>query len=165
VKRIDVRALLDAPHWPPDRALDGILRTLMKRRELPLPARPPDPATLWPPFAAVPRDVLARCAVDRLGEAIMVEKLGLACCAKMTLFAATEEERMLYSMLAADEATHLFWLSHFLAERQPPSPFGTAPARSPAADSNRRPWCRRSPIERPRRLARAPALDLPSPPR
>jgi len=123
VSTIDVRALLDAPHWPHDRALDTILGSLMKRRDLPLPQSPPDPATLWPPFAQVPAGVVARCAIDRLSEALMVEKLGLASCAKMTLLATTEEERMLYSMIASDEATHFFWLSHFIAEPLPPSPF------------------------------------------
>jgi len=123
VSTIDVRALLDAPHWPHDRALDTILGSLMKRRDLPLPELPPDPATLWPPFAQVSPGVLARCANDRLSEALMVEKLGLASCAKMILLATTEEERMLYSMIASDEATHFFWLSHFIAEPLPPSPF------------------------------------------
>ena len=120
---IDVRALLDASHWPHDRALDTILGSLMKRRDLPLPSSPPDPAALWPPFARVAPDVLARCANERLSEALMVEQLGLASCAKMTLLATTAEERMLYSMIASDEATHFFWLSHFIAEPLPPSPF------------------------------------------
>ena len=120
---IDVRALLDAPHWPHDRALDTILGSLMKRRDLPLPESPPDPVTLWPPFAQVSADVVARCANDRLSEALMVEKLGLASCAKMTLLATSEEERMLYSMIASDEAMHFYWLSHFISQPLPPSPF------------------------------------------
>ena len=125
---IDVRALLDAPHWPYDPALESILGSLLRRRPMALPDAPPDPAGLWPAssfgldrvtsFLESPRqdEILRRCASDRLSEALYVEKLGLAYCAKMTLLAETAEERMLYALTAADEATHFHWISKFAAD-------------------------------------------------
>jgi len=132
---IDVRALLDAPHWPQDAALDSILGSLLRRRPMQLPDAPPDPAALWPAssfgldrvtaFLESPRqsEILRRCASERLAEALYVEKLGLAFCAKMTLLAETAEERMLYALTAGDEATHYHWLSRFTPGPPAPSPF------------------------------------------
>lgn len=134
---VDVRALLDAPHWPDDAALESILGSLLKRRPMALPETPPDPAEIWPAssfgldrvteFAEAgetrQRDIVRRCAADRLSEALYVEKLGLAFCAKMTLLAETAEERMLYALIAGDEAVHYHWIAHFVDGAPAPSPF------------------------------------------
>jgi len=49
-------------------------------------------------------------------EAYLVEKAGMGYMSKMVLLADTIEERMLYGLFAADEATHLSQLSHFALE-------------------------------------------------
>jgi len=134
---IDVRALLDSPPWNSDRRLDAILHSLLRQREIELPSGNVDPASLWPASsfgldrmtayvdATTERrqEVLRHCATDRLAEALFIEKLGLSFCAKMTLLATTSDERMLYSLIAADEAAHFHWISCFTPNVQPHSPF------------------------------------------
>jgi len=126
---VDVRALLDAPRWPEDPALETILGSLLRRRPMALPETPPDPAEIWPPSSfgldrvtefvdatnERQREIVRLCATDRLAEALYVEKLGLAFCAKMTLLAESAEERMLYALTAGDEAIHYHWMSKFVA--------------------------------------------------
>jgi rubrerythrin len=56
-----------------------------------------------------------------LAEAYFVEKAGMGYMAKMLLLAETLEERMLYSLFAAEEATHLAQIRSFFAE----APIGT----------------------------------------
>ena len=56
-----------------------------------------------------------------LEEAYFVEKAGMGYMAKMALLAETTEERMLYSLFAANEATHLSQISVLLPDR----PVGT----------------------------------------
>jgi len=134
---IDVRALLDSPSWPSDRGLDAILRSLLQQRDALVDTDRVDPASLWradsfaldrvDSFTHAPagrqEEILRRCASERLAEALFIEKLGLVFCAKMTLLAATSEERMLYSLIAADEATHFHWIAQFAADADPHSPF------------------------------------------
>jgi rubrerythrin len=56
-------------------------------------------------------------------EAYFVEKAGMGYMAKMLLLAETLEERMLYSLFAAEEATHLSQIrSFFTLQDGPPSP-------------------------------------------
>lgn len=134
---IDVRALLDSPPWSSDRALQAILDSLLRQRKIDLPDEVVDPASLWPPssfgldrvtaFVAASserqQEIVRRCAKQRLGEALSIEKLGLAFCAKMTLLAETTEERMLYALIAADEAMHFHWISRFAEETDARAPF------------------------------------------
>ncbi len=134
---IDVRALLNAPHWRDDAALQSILGSLLRRRPMSLPERAPNPVAIWPASSfgldrvtefidasdERKREIVRRCAADRLAEALYVEKLGLAFCAKMTLLAETTEERMLYTLTASDEAAHYYWISHFVDGDPKPSPF------------------------------------------
>ncbi|MFN6529544.1 ferritin-like domain-containing protein [Nostoc sp. ChiSLP03a] len=49
-----------------------------------------------------------------LEESYFIEKAGVGYMAKMVLLAETVEERMLYGLFTADEATHLHQISHFL---------------------------------------------------
>lgn len=134
---IDVRALLDSPSWPSDRGLEAILRSLLQKREALIEGEPVDPAALWPSssfgldrvtsFTGAPsqrqEEIRRRCATGRLAEALFIEKLGLVFCAKMTLLATTSEERMLYSLIAADEATHFHWIAQYTRDADPQSPF------------------------------------------
>jgi tRNA/tmRNA/rRNA uracil-C5-methylase (TrmA/RlmC/RlmD family) len=53
-----------------------------------------------------------------LEEAYAIEKAGVGYMAKMVLLAQTTQERMLYALFSADEATHLAQISQFLL--QPP---------------------------------------------
>lgn len=110
----------------------GALGTLVDRR---LAARgvpgldgPVDAATAWRPAAfgldvvhafeqadeAVQRAVLAACARGRLVEAYFIEKAGVAYAAKMALLADDLDERVLYALVGAEEATHLDAVSRAL---------------------------------------------------
>ncbi|AUS99835.1 hypothetical protein CLI64_05220 [Nostoc sp. CENA543] len=51
-----------------------------------------------------------------LTESYFIEKAGVGYMAKMVILAETVEERMLYAMFTADEATHLKQISYFLPE-------------------------------------------------
>lgn len=51
-----------------------------------------------------------------LTESYFIEKAGVGYMAKMVMLAETVEERMLYAMFTADEATHLNQISYFLPE-------------------------------------------------
>jgi hypothetical protein len=51
-----------------------------------------------------------------LEEAYYIENAGVGYMAKMVLLAETVEERMLYGLFTADEATHLSQISYFLPE-------------------------------------------------
>lgn len=53
-----------------------------------------------------------------LEESYVIEKAGVGYMAKMVLLAETIEERMLYGLFTADEATHLHQISHFLPEME-----------------------------------------------
>ncbi|MBH8573723.1 ferritin-like domain-containing protein [Nostocaceae cyanobacterium CENA369] len=54
-----------------------------------------------------------------LEESYFIEKTGVGYMAKMVPLAETVEERMLYGLFTADEATHLSQISHFLPEVEP----------------------------------------------
>ncbi|MEB3215299.1 MAG: ferritin-like domain-containing protein [Nostocales cyanobacterium 94392] len=59
--------------------------------------------------------ILQLCNLGILEEAYFIEKAGVGYMAKMILLAETTEERMLYALFAADEATHLSQISRFLS--------------------------------------------------
>jgi hypothetical protein len=59
-------------------------------------------------------EILSRCSQHLLQEAYFIEKSGLAYCAKMTLLAETTEAAQAYSLIGADEATHLHWVSPYI---------------------------------------------------
>ncbi len=62
--------------------------------------------------------ILEGCCRDLLEEAYWIEKCGMYFAAKMSLMASSTEERMLYSLFAADEAVHFSWISGYVpAER------------------------------------------------
>ncbi len=49
-----------------------------------------------------------------ISEFYFLEKSGLAYCAKMILLGETTETRQLYGLIAADEATHLEWITPYV---------------------------------------------------
>ncbi|MEH2207582.1 MAG: ferritin-like domain-containing protein [Nostoc sp.] len=53
-----------------------------------------------------------------LEESYFIEKAGVGYMAKMVLLAETVEERILYGLFTADEATHLHQISHFLPQME-----------------------------------------------
>lgn len=57
--------------------------------------------------------ILQNCGDSLLAEAYYIEKCGIYFAAKMALVAETAQERMLYSMIGADEATHFSWVAGF----------------------------------------------------
>ena len=59
-------------------------------------------------------EILADCNQQLMKEATTIEKAGMAYSAKMSLLAESSQERMIYSLFAADEATHFHGLSLFL---------------------------------------------------
>ena len=56
------------------------------------------------------RNIVEACSVDVLQEAFFIEESGMAYASKMALLSETREERMLYNLFAADEATHFHWV-------------------------------------------------------
>ncbi|NES66182.1 MAG: ferritin-like domain-containing protein [Okeania sp. SIO2D1] len=64
------------------------------------------------------KDILKVASRELLEEAYFIEKAGMGYMAKMVLLSETTEERMLYSLFAADETTHLAKIMPFL-ERIP----------------------------------------------
>jgi len=70
--------------------------------------------------------VVKLCSIDLLQEATLVEQSATSFTSKMTLLSRTTEERMLYSLFAAEEVAHYAAIRSYLEEneRTPlPSPF------------------------------------------
>lgn len=65
--------------------------------------------------APVQTKILWDCAHATLGEAVQIERAGIAYAAKMSLIADTTTERQLYGVFVADEVAHLESLKPFLA--------------------------------------------------
>lgn len=64
------------------------------------------------------QQLVERCSQELLTEALAIEQSGLAYCAKMTLLAQSTDERLLYSLFAADEARHFEMLRPFVKDSQ-----------------------------------------------
>lgn len=62
--------------------------------------------------------ILSSCAQDLLNESYHIEKIGMEYCAKLTLIATTSEAQQLFSFMAADEATHLQWITPYIPENR-----------------------------------------------
>ena len=63
-------------------------------------------------------NIIRRCSIDVLHEAFFIEESGMAFASKMSLLSETREERMLYNLFAADEATHFHWVQNALGAIQ-----------------------------------------------
>ncbi|MDB4968633.1 MAG: hypothetical protein JWN44_4322 [Myxococcales bacterium] len=126
------------PELAADHPVKHVVATILRKRRGPAPVRATthahwdarffglDRVTL---FATAPSEVqaaiLERCGRDLLGEAFYIEKAGVAFAAKMILLAETVDERKLYALFAADEATHLDGIACFY------HPFRDEPAANP----------------------------------
>lgn len=60
--------------------------------------------------------ILERCSESLLAEAVLIEQSGMYFASKMCLLAETAQERLLYSLFNADEATHYCWLKNFVSD-------------------------------------------------
>jgi hypothetical protein len=60
--------------------------------------------------------ILTGCSQNILAEAYYIEKSGMYFAAKMSLLAENTQERMLYSMFAADETTHFSWIAKYVSD-------------------------------------------------
>lgn len=60
--------------------------------------------------------VRSRCAANVLEEAYFIEKSGLAYCARMLLMAEDAPTRQSFALMAADEASHLAWVTPYVPE-------------------------------------------------
>lgn len=108
-----------------DEALKKASTRLVRRRE---PAGTPSGAVPWSAeflglrrvgqFAKAPgatqEAVLAGCAAALLDESWMIERSGIVFCAKMVLLAESSEEKRLFALIGADEATHSAWLEPWI---------------------------------------------------
>jgi len=63
------------------------------------------------------RAVLDACAASLLAESWFVERCGVTFCARMTLLADNAEEKRLFALIGADEATHSAWLEPWVPRR------------------------------------------------
>lgn len=59
------------------------------------------------------QQILIGCSGSILAETFYIEKCGMYFASKMCLLAESTQERMLYSLFAADEAVHFNWISGF----------------------------------------------------
>lgn len=60
--------------------------------------------------------ILKTCAQDLLNESYFIEKMGLEYCAKLTLLSPCSQSKQIFSLIGADEATHLQWITPFVPE-------------------------------------------------
>jgi len=58
--------------------------------------------------------ILRQCAQDVLEEALWIEDSGMSYTARMVRLARTEQEKVLYSLFSADEASHYIWMKEAL---------------------------------------------------
>ena len=109
--------------------LYAVLHSAIKSRtSLPLTSGHP-PQSFWPAddfrlgkvsvfreaSEAERQAVLGACGRNLLAESYYIEKCGMYFAAKMSLLSETTQERMLYSLFAADEAVHFNWVAQFIA--------------------------------------------------
>ncbi|MGI8504071.1 MAG: hypothetical protein ACR2LR_23495 [Hassallia sp.] len=64
-------------------------------------------------------EILQLCSCGLLEESYFIEKAGMGYMAKMVLLAETTEERMLYALFCADEASHFAQIRQFLPTPEP----------------------------------------------
>lgn len=128
-----MQAALAMPHLPAGDPLRRVLDAAFAARDPGVSSAPPaDEPPFWPAeffglpmapiFAKASRAeqdaIVADCAHGLLAEAFFIEKAGIAYAARRIATAESTEERQLYALFAADEATHLRWI----AEQMPAPP-------------------------------------------
>lgn len=126
---IQIETRLDAPDLREGHDLYAVLQSALKSRTADQPLNTNTLETYWPAAhfgldrVAVFRDasreaqarILAGCSRDLLAESYFIEKSGMYFAARMSLVAESAQERMLYSLFAADEAVHFSWITRYAA--------------------------------------------------
>jgi rubrerythrin len=64
----------------------------------------------------VQQQIVSRCNRGLLEEAFYIEDAGMVYASRMCMLADSDEERMLYALFAADEATHYAWVKEALGQ-------------------------------------------------
>ncbi len=130
---IDVHTALELGHLPAGDRLRAVLASALGKVDA--RAQRSEAAAHWPAEhfgldrvsafvqapAAVQDAILVELSTGQLEEAWYIEKCGLAYMAQMALLATSTEERQLYNLFCADEATH-FQLIDGLLAAEPGSP-------------------------------------------
>ena len=126
---IQVETRLDLPDLGEGHDLHRILSSALKRHTALQPAGEVRAQAFWPAAhfkldrVAIYRDaheeerrsILKECSRDILEEAYYIEKCGMYFASKMGLLAESAQERMLYSLFAADETIHFSWISRYVS--------------------------------------------------
>src|SRR5262245_14591617 len=124
--RLEIETRLFARDLPEAHALYPVLASALKGRSAPQTEVPAD-LVFWPASyfkldqvsvycdsdEAEKRAILLGCSRSVLAEAYYIEKCGMYFASKMCLLSESAQERMLYSLFAADEAVHFNWISGF----------------------------------------------------
>jgi hypothetical protein len=61
-------------------------------------------------------EIVRRCSASLVAESYYIEKCGMYFAPKMCLLAGNTQEKMLYSLFAADEAAHFSWIAKFTSQ-------------------------------------------------
>jgi rubrerythrin len=126
---IQIETPLAAPDLREGHDLYAVLQSALKSRAADQSFNTKPLETYWPAAhfgldgVAIFRDasreeqgrILAGCSREVLTESYFIEKSGMYFAAKMALLAESAQERMLYSLFAADEAVHFSWIARYAA--------------------------------------------------
>jgi hypothetical protein len=133
MSQIQTIAGFDLPHVPESDKLHRLLSGSLKSRGELFDAIYPFPHTLYwnathfglhkvklfrDCSQVEQAEILQIANLGLLEEAYFIEKAGVGYMAKMVMLAETIEERMLYALFSADEASHLAQISRFLPQQQ-----------------------------------------------
>ncbi|MGH9755568.1 MAG: ferritin-like domain-containing protein [Blastocatellia bacterium] len=124
--RLEMETRLFAPDLPEGHELYPVLASALRSRSAPKAEAPAD-RPFWPASyfgleqvtiyrdsdEAEQRAILLGCGHGILAETYYIEKCGMYFASKMCLLSESAQERMLYSLFAADEAVHFNWISGF----------------------------------------------------
>lgn len=120
---------LAAPDLPKTHPLNSVLGAALKNRPAPVPIHH---QIYWSAdhFSLAQtniftdateeeqKQILTACSRNILAEAYYIEKSGMYFAAKMSLLSENTQERMLYSLFAADEATHFSWFTKYISDEE-----------------------------------------------
>ena len=124
---IQIETSIAATDLREDHDLYAVLQSALKSRAADQPLNTHPRESYWPAahfglnrvaiFRAASQQeqgrILAGCSRDILAESYFIEKSGMYFAAKMALLAERAQERMLYSLFAADEAVHFNWIASY----------------------------------------------------
>jgi hypothetical protein len=131
---VTLRAGMDLPSLPPNHRVHALLSARLRADAI--TTRPYAPHAHWAAeFYGLQRvslfkqatreqkwEILDACGRGLLEEAYFIEKSGMGFAAEMVLLAPSIEERMLYSVFAAEEARHFDAVRPFLTGDLPAAP-------------------------------------------